>query len=96
MSEEPAVYRFRHFYIPPHMMEALQRYIEKHEEVGDFLRAVISNDLCDACSRADDENIAQLPAFVGYLYNKAPQGCWGSKEAYRNWTNKDVSKEVQE
>lgn len=71
--------------IPAHMMSRLNAYINHGESVGDFLRAVISNNLKDAVGRADDVNINLLPAYVIYLYNEAPAMCWGSPELYEGW-----------
>jgi hypothetical protein len=78
-------YKFRQFYIPERMMGPLLRYIQDHVRPGQFLCAVISNDLKEAIGRADDENIANLPAYVAYLYNEAPAVCWGSPKHMENW-----------
>ena len=79
------MYNFRQFYIPDRMMPALKRYIEEKIPPGHFLTAVICNDLTEACGRADDENMANLPAYVAYLYNEAPANCWGSKKKMKLW-----------
>lgn len=71
--------------IPPHMMSRLNAYINHGTYVGGFLQAVISNDLKQAVSRADDTNINLLPAYVIYLYNEAPALCWGSRERFDAW-----------
>jgi hypothetical protein len=78
-------YRFKQFYIPDRMMLGLTRYVEHGTLPGDFLRAVICNNLQLAVGHADDENMANLPAFVGWLYNEAPGGCWGSREKMIAW-----------
>jgi len=78
-------YRFREFVIPDYMMEGLELYIEHGVEPGHFLSAVIKNDLADAVGRADDHNLRNLPAYVGYLYNEAPATCWGSAEKMKAW-----------
>ena len=78
-------YRFRQWTIPARMMQALTRYVDDHCPVGDFLTAVLRNDLREACGRADEENLANLPAFVAYLYNEAPAACWGSAEKVAAW-----------
>lgn len=74
------MYKFKEFHIPNHMLESLEAYVETHRGVGSFLAAVIRNDLADAVARADDENLPNLPAYIGWLYNKAPMSCWGSPE----------------
>jgi hypothetical protein len=81
-------YTFHHYYIRENMMESLTRYIAQGCPVGDFLSAVLANDLSDAVGRADDENMANLPAYVAYLYNEAPPACRGSREAVRSWITK--------
>ena len=78
-------YRFFKWYVPPRMMEAMLRYTEHGVVPGDFLQAVITNDLREACFRADDENLANLPAFVAWLYNEAPAQCWGSEKKMLAW-----------
>ena len=86
-------YTFHTFYIPERMMPGLQRYIEDHVQPGDFLQAVICNNLKNAIDRADYENMVNLPAYVAFLYNQAPAGCWGSKEIYHEWIKKGLTKE---
>lgn len=78
-------YQFREFTIPDYMMDGLRAYIEHGIEPGSFLSAVISNDLREAISCADDTNIRNLPAYVAYLYNEAPSPCWGSAEKMQAW-----------
>jgi hypothetical protein len=81
----PTPYTFHGFTIPEHMMAGLLRYIEHGVYPGDFLTAVLENDLKEAVGRADDANLQCLPAYVGYLYNEAPGLCWGTPERVRNW-----------
>ncbi len=71
--------------IPLHMQEALTRYVVDRVAPGNFLQAVISNDLRDACGRADADNLQLLPTYVKWFYNVAPGGCWGSPENYKAW-----------
>lgn len=73
-------YTFRGFTIPERMMGGLERWIKFGIKPGNFLTAVLENDLKSAVAHADDENLQNLPAYVGYLYNEAPGDCWGSKE----------------
>jgi len=78
-------YSFHEFHIPPHMMDGLTRYIEHGIAPGGFLTAVLENNLREACARADDINIRNLPAYIAYLYNDAPSACWGSPEKVDAW-----------
>ena len=82
-------YRWQEFYIPDRMMGGIERYIDNGVLPGDFLTAIIHNNLKEAVTRADDENLRNLPAYVAYFYNNAPAPCWGSEEAMKQWiTNK--------
>ncbi len=74
------MYRFRDMVIEGKMFEAMERYIKHGIIPGDFLQAVIANDLFLAVGRADKENERLIPAYVVYFYNKAPDDCHGSKE----------------
>lgn len=79
--------------IPEHTAAALRRYIYDRIPPGDFLLAVLSNDLLGAVSRADDLNRGKLVDIISYLYNEAPRFCWGSPQAVESWlkTRKEVS-----
>lgn len=78
-------YEFRGFAISGSTLNALKAYIERGQPVGRFLTAVLENNLKDAVSRADSENLHNLPAYVGYLHNVADSRCWGSPEKVRQW-----------
>ena len=80
-------YSFRKYYIPQRMIAPIKRYVLEHQAPGDFLMAVLRNNLREAIERADDENIDHLPAYMALLYNEAPSQCWGSKEKVNNWLN---------
>jgi hypothetical protein len=62
-----------------------RRYVDQHCPSGDFLHAVLSNDLTEAVQRADDDNLAVLPEIVRYCCNEIPGLCWGSPELVRAW-----------
>ena len=78
-------YQFKEFYIPERMMGGISRYIEQGIPPGDFLTAIITNDLREAVGRADDENLRNIPAYVSYFYNEAPRQCWGSQAKMDAW-----------
>lgn len=71
--------------IPEHMMAALADYIERGLKPGDFLCAVIRNDMVEARARADIGNLRALQAYAAYLYDEAPAECWGSAEKMEAW-----------
>jgi len=71
--------------LPEHMRGSIKRYIDNGVPPGDFLQAVLSNDLKESFSRADDKNIAAMFDWVCFLYNYAPIHCHGSKEKMEMW-----------
>lgn len=80
-----APYFFRQWYIPDRMMGGLKRYVEDRIHPGDFLMAVLTNDLVEAVGRADEENMANLPAYVAFMQNCVPYNCWGNPSVVQEW-----------
>jgi hypothetical protein len=68
-----------------HIVPTLDRYVLNHIPTGGFLEAVLSNDLKEACARADSQNRYLLFEIVSYLYNEVPSACWGSPEKVQKW-----------
>ena len=62
------------------VIDGLIRYVEHRLQPGDFLYAVLTNDLYEAVGRADFRNALGLSWLVGLIYNCVPSGLWGSKE----------------
>lgn len=77
--------QYRSWSIPYHMREGLTEYVARGRPPGDFLRAVLENDLMRALGRADEANMANLPAYANYLDNYAPISCRGSPKAVNAW-----------
>lgn len=71
--------------LPDALRYGAQQYIEAHHPPGDFLQAVICNNLTEALGRADDGNRARLFEIVQWWHNEAPAACWGSPERMRDW-----------
>lgn len=71
--------------IPRPMWNAIVEYIVQGHPVGDFLAALLSNDLMQAAAKADAMNLPRLPDYAQFLYNCAPAGCFGSKAAFSEW-----------
>ncbi len=71
--------------ISPVIKQSLEDYVELGFPTGDFLAAVISNDLMDAVGRADKVNIRVLRSICGKIYKEFPHGAHGSREIYKDW-----------
>lgn len=71
--------------IPEHTMSSMQEYVINGRPCGDFLRAVISNDLFEAVSRADLVNRSCMFEICSWFINNSPIGCHGSRDIYNDW-----------
>jgi hypothetical protein len=65
--------------------ESLERYRDYGVPTGDFLNAVLTNDLVEAFGRADEQNALDMHEIVKYIYNHMPSGCWRTKEKITAW-----------
>jgi len=71
--------------IRPEILDSLYRYIDEGIPTGDFLRAVLENNLIESLGRADEGNRIALFDITSFLYNVAPAPCWGSPEKVKKW-----------
>lgn len=71
--------------VPPHMWGGVERYFLQGLMPGDFLTALLSNDLMGAFSRADDLNANNMRRWAMFLYNYAPGGSYGSPDHVARW-----------
>jgi len=53
-------------------MHHIYRWYHEDYPIGDFLTAVVRNDLCEACYKADDMNRKALYLYALFLANKLP------------------------
>lgn len=66
----------------------IDQYVRVGQPVGDFLTAVLSNNLKEAFMYADEDNRVDLFEIVGYCYNEIPSSCWGSSGKVEAWLEK--------
>jgi len=85
MSESALVSAMAAAGVPPGMWNGFVQFILRGRPGGHFLNAVLSNDLKEACNRADDQNKHRLYEMMCFLYNNAPMVCFGSPEKFENW-----------
>ena len=71
--------------LPDYMVPAVFNYLENRKRPGEFLSAVIQNDLFGAISNADDQNRRVIRSWVKLLYNEFPVNAWGSEEKLTLW-----------
>lgn len=71
--------------VRPDIIEGIRQFADKGIPPGDFLWAVLSNDLKEAFGRADEGNIAAMFGIMSYCYNEIPSDCWGSIQKVNAW-----------
>ncbi len=74
---------FQPYSVPKNIQRALSDYIERGIPVGGFLYAVLSNDLFTAVNQTED--LTGLSEIVNWIYDRAPQACWGSEAKVIRW-----------
>jgi hypothetical protein len=70
------------------IIESLDRYVKHGVPTGDFLRAVIANDLVAAIARADLDNVKLLGPIASAMLMRVPNEARGSYEAFDAWVAK--------
>lgn len=66
--------------IPVSTLQSLKAYVEERRPTGDFLHAVLSNDLKGAFMRGDRWNIQALHSIVRFVYYEIPMIAQGSPD----------------
>lgn len=71
--------------VPAHTLAGLVAYRDAGMPVGDFLHAVLTNDLSEAVCRADDANLPALSDIVHWVRENLPASAYGSKKNVEAW-----------
>jgi len=77
--------------VPHHLRDAILRYLLGGIRPGDFLSAVISNNLFEAIGSADKESRDGLFSICSFFYNEVPAPCFGSPAKMETWLEKSES-----
>ncbi len=80
--------------LPEHMRDGVKNYLEHGVPPGDFLHAVLCNNLVESYGRADSTNQAHMRDWADFMYNEMPIGSWGSKENVAAWIMAHSSKGI--
>jgi len=86
--------------LPTHMHGIVVDYFEHGLHPGDFLTAILSNDLVGAVNHADHINKERLPEYVQFLYWHVPgRGVgspWGSRANVETWVRRGYEMRQEE
>jgi len=72
-------------WIPKETIGCIERYVSSGLDPGDFVQAILSNDLMEACKRADENNLKAIVAIAQHVYSHVPRNCYGTKTIVRLW-----------
>lgn len=78
-------FRVSNTQLPANMCRWLEDWVNLGDPGGDFFRAVLENDLRQACRTADAVSALYLVDLVHLIYNYAPAECWGSPNIVSQW-----------
>ena len=67
------------------MTAAIEGYVERGEQVGGFLRALLSHDMIGTVCGADADNYAHLRQWVQFVHNELPPRSHGNAAYVRAW-----------
>lgn len=71
----------------PHLRRGLVLYVEQGVMPGQFLSAVLCNDLTKAVASADAVCRARLVDVVEWVWRNLPGNCWGSHNKVLEWSS---------
>ena len=71
--------------LPEHMREGMKLYVEEGIATGSFMNAVLENDLVHSFAYADEDNLASMFEWAGFLHWELPTPAWGSKAKVNAW-----------
>jgi hypothetical protein len=74
--------------IAPLTMKALMNWGQHGLHPGDFVTAVLTNDLQGAVARADDQNRPMIDVICRFVHNQMPRGCHGSLDVMERYGKK--------
>lgn len=72
--------------LPAHCRAGMMAYVMAGRIPGQFLQAVIRNNLVDAFGLADSVNLTYMAAYAQFLKWAMPPPAWGSELAMQNWS----------
>lgn len=71
--------------LPEGLQDGMERYVKHGIMPGDFLTAVLSNDLRGSFMRADNSNRSSMFEIVSWCWNELPWGAWGTHGTVLEW-----------
>ena len=76
----------------PAMRSGLEIYLTTGRIPGNFLQALLSNNLIDAFARADPTNLDLLQQWCWWMHGEFPSTAWGSRDKMLAWSKERQAK----
>ncbi len=74
-----------HRRVPSHIVDGFVLWVTHGLKPGQFVTAVLENNLANSFLRADPTNRRAMLEIVTFVYEDLPLTCWGSKEKMKAW-----------
>lgn len=71
--------------MPMATQRALKEYLDAGTPPGDFLTAFLSNDLFEAISYADSDNVRCFPDIKEWIICNLPSATYGDRDRVKHW-----------
>jgi hypothetical protein len=71
--------------LPDYMWDGIRLYMAHGVKPGQFMCAVLCNDLTAAVAHADISNKAALATWVDFFFQELPVAAWGHPERVEKW-----------
>jgi len=73
--------------IPTDLAKELEFYIYDKQVPGQFIRAVLENDLTKTIQRADLQSLRCLTVLCRFMMHRLPRDAWGDEKQISDWLN---------
>ena len=74
--------------VPESLHNGIALYVLQGVRPGDFLSALLQNDLAGAVLHADIQNLTLIRRHVLFVENELPAACHGSVDAFDRWLDR--------
>jgi len=71
--------------LPENFQAPVRAYVDRGEDPGDTILALLTNNLLDACCRLQPELLPRIKEIVLWLHWEVPSRCWGSSARVETW-----------
>lgn len=85
MSREYVRPDINDLFIPPGIVEGLERYLRDRIKPGSALTSILQNDLHTAAMRSDSYTWGSMKSIIWFLERAEMRDAWGSKEKVDAW-----------